>query len=45
MLSGGVAEYGYAVSLIKSTAARLLKQFAANLQAQVAEGALAADAS
>jgi uncharacterized protein len=45
VLSGGVAEYGYAVRLIKSTAARLLNQFAANLQAQVTEGALAADVS
>jgi uncharacterized protein len=44
-LSGGVAEFGYAVDAIKSTAARLITQFAANLQAQLAEGPLAVDVS
>ena len=43
MLSGGVSQYGYAVGVIKSTAARLMTQFAANLQAQVAGRPLAPD--
>jgi hypothetical protein len=35
-LSGAVAQYGRGVGVIQSTAAQLMKQFAANLQAQLA---------
>jgi carbon monoxide dehydrogenase subunit G len=48
-LSGSVAQYGRGVGLIQSTAAQIMKQFAANLKAQIAkEGAgtpLSADAA
>jgi carbon monoxide dehydrogenase subunit G len=36
MLSGAVAQYGGGVGLIQATAAQIMNQFAANLQAQIA---------
>jgi carbon monoxide dehydrogenase subunit G len=44
-LSGAVAQYGRGVGMIQSTAAQLMKQFAASLRAQIVErGATAAPA-
>jgi carbon monoxide dehydrogenase subunit G len=44
-LSGAVAQYGRGVGVIQSTAAQLMKQFAANLQAQLAASGAAASST
>jgi carbon monoxide dehydrogenase subunit G len=45
-LSGSVAQYGRGVGVVQSTAAQIMKQFAVNLKAQIAEqGGAAANAA
>jgi uncharacterized protein len=45
MLSGAVAQYGRGVGMIQATAAQIIKQFADNLRAQLAQQSVAPTAS